>query len=135
MAKQPTPGRPTRLTDDLQTQLCHIIARGHFPGVACASLGLAESTYFRWMAWGEDRLEVVAGERKLVKAKPRYAEFREAVEKAKAQAEMFHMEAIRDAAFAIDTNEKGQATVRVKTWQASAWYLERTNPDRYSRQI
>lgn len=135
MAKTPTPGRPPRLTDDLRDRLCNIISRGHHPGTACASIGLHESTYYRWMQEGEDHLKVVGGERVLVRAKPRQKEFREAVLKAKAQAAMVHMEAIRDAAFELVTAPTGQAQVKAKNWTASAWFLERTDPERYGRQL
>jgi hypothetical protein len=103
--------------------------------VACAAIGLGQSTFFRWMQDGEDHTTLVAGVAVFFAAKSPYKEFREAVQKAQAQAEMYHMEAIRDAAFELVKDDAGNTVVRVKTWQASAWFLERTNPNRYGRQI
>ena len=127
-------GRPLKLTKELQDKLCATISRGHYATTACAACGIGESTFFRWMEWGEDHYEVQRGERVLVRARSPYREFREAVEKAKAQAQMVHMEALRDAAFETLTDPStGQVKVRSKNWTASAWFLERTAPHQFAR--
>jgi hypothetical protein len=127
-----TTGRKSRLTRDVQEQLTNYIKRGHFETMACAACGIAESTYFRWKELGEDHLEDRAGKKVLVKARSPYREFREAVEKAKAQARMVHIENIRSAAF--DTVTEGDRTKIIpKNWTASAWFLERTAPEMFGR--
>ena len=131
MAKKQT-GRKSRLTREVQEQLTNFISRGHFETMACAACAIPESTYFRWKELGEDHLEQ-RGERKvLVKAKSPYREFREAVEKAKAQARMIHLENIRASAFSTETKD-GKTTITPKNWTASAWYLERTAPEMFGR--
>jgi hypothetical protein len=131
MPKKQT-GRKSRLTRELQDQLTNFISRGHFETMACAACGVAESTYFRWKELGEDHLEDRGGKRVVVKARSPYREFREAVEKAKAQAQMLHLENIRASAFS--TEKDGDKTKIVpKNWTASAWYLERTAPHMFGR--
>lgn len=131
MAKKQT-GRKSRLSKEVQEQLTNFISRGHFETMACAACGIPESTYFRWKELGEDHLEQRGDRRVLVRAKSPYREFREAVEKAKAQARMIHLENIRSAAF--DTVRDGDKTKIVsKNWTASAWYLERTAPEMFGR--
>jgi hypothetical protein len=125
-------GRPSKLTPELQTQLCNFIARGHYPTTACAAVGLGEATYFRWMELGTDHLEGSGAARRRRPAKSPFKEFREAVEKAKAQAQMLAMEAIRDAAFEI-VGPANAPQVKAKNWTAAAWYLERTAPQQFAR--
>lgn len=137
MAKKAT-GRTLRLTKDLQDRLVAIIGRGNYATTACAACGVSETTFYRWMELGDDHLELRNGRKVMVKAAPPYREFREAVEKAKANAQMLHMEAIRNAAFkTIDVvdPQTGQRRVEVQVgnWTAAAWFLERTAPHQYSR--
>ncbi|TMR90040.1 hypothetical protein [Nonomuraea basaltis] len=47
-------GRPTKLTDDLQDQLCRHLEAGHFLGTAAELCGVGRSTVHRWMAQGEE---------------------------------------------------------------------------------
>lgn len=126
-------GRRLKLTAELQKKLCAYIARGHYATTAAASCGVSETTFFRWMELGTDHTERRKGRIVLVKAAAPFREFREAVEKARADAQMLHMEAIREAAFDIVPDAKGQPQVRSKNWTASAWYLERTAPDKFAR--
>lgn len=132
MAKKQT-GRKSRLSKEVQEQLTNFISRGHFETLACAACGIPESTYFRWKELGEDHLEERAGRKVLVRARSPYREFREAVEKAKAQAQMIHLENIRASAFSTQTNDQGKTTITPKNWTASAWYLERTAPEKFGR--
>ena len=126
-------GRPSKLSTDLQEKLCGLISRGHYATTACAAVGLGEATYFRWMELGVDHLETRNGKRTRIKAKSPFKEFREAVERAKAQAQMFAMEAIRDAAFDVVAGPNKTTKVRAKNWTAAAWFLERTAPNQFAR--
>jgi hypothetical protein len=126
-------GRPSKLTPELQQQICTAIARGHYATTACAAAGVGEATYFRWLELGSDHLEKRGDRRVRVAAASPYREFREAVEKAKAVAQMAHMETIRDAAFTVEAGADGVQRVRAKNWTASAWYLERTAPHLFAR--
>ncbi|QFY11524.1 hypothetical protein GBF35_37525 [Nonomuraea phyllanthi] len=46
-------GRPTKLTPELQEQLCRHLKAGHFLGTAAELCGGGRSTVHRWMAEGE----------------------------------------------------------------------------------
>ena len=69
--------------------------------------GIGKTTYYRWLDKAEDGIE-------------EYREFRNAVQKARAEAEGAHIMNIRKAA------DNG-------VWQASAWFLERSHPSKWGR--
>lgn len=97
------------------------VRAGSHPEVAAMSTGVSSTTYYRWKAESEDR--VVDG--KVHRAKPAYREFREALDRAAAEAEMANVAIILRAA---------QTTAdREGDWKAGAWYLERRAPQRWRR--
>lgn len=102
-------GRPTKLTPATQETIVNAIRVGNFAETAATYAGIDQSTFWRWMSKGE-------GEG----APEPYASFRKAVEKAKAEAEVRNVALIQQAA-----NDG--------TWQAAAWYLERTAFARWGR--
>lgn len=85
------------------------IADGNTFENACACAGIPRRTFYEWTAKGEQGIEP-------------YAEFYQAVIRAKAEAEAEHVQIIRKAA-------------KEGTWQASAWFLERRNPEHWGRRI
>lgn len=85
------------------------------PESAAEATGVDGSTYYRWMAEGEDRYE--AG--KLVKARSPYREFREAITRARAEAEAIHVAHV--------------ASASSKDWRAAAFLLERSYPQRWRK--
>lgn len=102
-------GRPLKLTPAVQETICKAISAGNYSEIAARYAGVASTTFYKWMALGE-------GEN----AKDPFREFREAVENARATAEVRNIAMIQQAA------NNG-------TWQAAAWYLERTAPNRWGR--
>lgn len=102
-------GRPTKLTPKVQEDIVTAIRAGNYAEIAAKYAGIDESTYYRWMSQGE-------GE----DAPAPYKEFRKAVENAKAASEIRNVALIQQAA------NNG-------TWQAAAWYLERTAYSRWGR--
>lgn len=102
-------GRKTKLNEDTQARIVEAIRAGNYLDTAARYAGIDPVTFFRWMERGarED-------------AEPLYAEFREAVEEAKASAEVRAVLRIQQAA-----NDG--------TWQAAAWWLERTRPKKFGR--
>lgn len=89
-----------------------LIAEGNFAEVVYMSLGISKSTYFRWLAQGEqDEIE----NRQSI-----YRDFLDSKNEADSIAEMKNVENIKRAA--IDG-----------TWQASAWLLERKHKNRWSQ--
>ena len=101
-------GRPTKLTPELQEELLKALKGGTYVEDACAYVGLGVTTFYRWMneAQSEDATDELR-------------EFRAAVEKARASAVVRNVALLQKAA--------------EDSWQAAAWWLERTRPDHYGR--
>lgn len=85
---------------------------------AAEAAGVAKSTVYSWLSRGEEHVD---GER-IPKAEQPFVDFLLAVEKARAQAVVFNLAMIRRAATG-------------GTWQAAAWWLERTRPQQYGRRV
>jgi transposase len=100
-------GRPTKLTPEIQDKIIDAIQAGNYQDAAARYAGIDPATYYRWMSKGED-------------PDSPYSEFREAIERAKAAAEVESVAIIKLAA-------------RDGTWQAAAWWLERTRPQKFGR--
>jgi hypothetical protein len=102
-------GRPTDLTPETQGRIIEALRAGNYIDVACAYAGIGTSTYYRWMqrALDPDAPDI-------------YREFREAVQRARAEAEIRNVGLIQRAA------SDG-------TWQAAAWFLERSHPRKWGR--
>jgi len=101
--------RPTKLTPETKDKIIQAIAAGNYQETAAKYAGINPNTFYTWMKLGENK-----------KGKPAYREFREAVEKARAQAE------VRNVALIQQAGQDG-------SWQAAAWYLERSYPTRFGR--
>lgn len=102
-------GRHTKLTAAVQDKIVSAIASGNYQEIAARYAGIDPATFYRWMERGASD-----------DAPDNFRKFREAVESAKAQAEVRSVALIQRAA------QDG-------TWQAAAWYLERSAPARWSR--
>lgn len=103
-------GRNPKSTDkELIDRLLAALRAGNYIETACSFAGIGTSTYFRWLK------EAEADD-----APEHLREFREAVESARAQAIVRNVKLIQDAA----TNG---------TWQAAAWWLERSQPHQWGR--
>ena len=100
-------GRPSKLTPEIQDRIVAAIRAGNYVETAARHAGIDPATFYRWMERG-------AKERS-----GKYREFRKAVEKARADAEVRHVAIIAQAA--------------TKRWEAAAWWLERSFPDRWGR--
>lgn len=103
--------RTTKLTPEVQDAIVKALLLGNYVETAVAYAGIGKNTFYTWMERGlseetEDQL---------------YRDFRDAVEKAKASAE------VKDVAL-ID---KASQT----SWQAAAWKLERKFPHKWGRMV
>lgn len=104
---QKKPGRPEKLTPELQQKIVDAIRMGAYIETAAAYAGINKSTLYDWMKRG-------------ARAKSgKYKEFSNAIEKALAESEM------RDLAVIAKASREN--------WQAAAWRLERKFPDRWGR--
>jgi hypothetical protein len=100
-------GRPTKLTKELQVKIVEAIEAGNYQEVAAQSVGICRTTYFDWMKKGKEQKTGI------------YVDFSDAIQKARASAEMSCVSIIQAASH--------------DSWQAAAWWLERTSPDRWGR--
>jgi hypothetical protein len=98
-------GRPSKLTPEKQKDLVDLIGEGNTIETACALVNLNPDTFYTWMKRGWKPNTV-------------FSEFAEAIRKARAAAESWHV-----------ANIKKHAD---KSWAASAWHLERSNPDKWA---
>jgi transposase len=105
-------GRPTKLTPDIENAIVTALRAGNYAETAVAYAGIGLSTYYRWMERGQSEAEDDRA----------YREFREAIEKARAAAE------VRDIALIDKAAANG-------SWQAAAWKLERRYPQRWGRVV
>lgn len=102
--------RPPKLTPQITERLCEALRGGNYIDTSCEYAGIAVSTYHRWM---NEATEDNASNIK--------KEFREAVVKARSEAEIRNVTLIQRAATG-------------GTWQAAAWWLERSHPTKWGRQ-
>ena len=100
--------RPTKLTPAIQDRLVVAIRAGNYAGVACASAGIAPSTYYRWRERGEHEPDGP------------YGQFLAALQIAEAEAEVHAVAVIRRS--------------MQSDWRAAMAYLERRHPGRWRRQ-
>lgn len=113
-------GRPTKLTADIQQKIVSALTAGNYQETAAAYAGVARATFYNWLARGQAERDSIAAGGKPNKSEAAYAEFLDAVESARAQAEIRSVALIQKAA-----NDG--------TWQAAAWYLERSHPQKWGR--
>jgi transposase len=122
--------RPTKLTHDVIEDICNWLKLGYYQEDAATMAGISASTFYDWMKKGDEGQKALEsgtssslpaiqedGEVEIVDM---YSEFSEAVKKARAEAEGAHLRNIRRAA------DNG-------TWQASAWWLERSFPKKWGK--
>lgn len=102
------PGRQSKLTPEVVEAICNSIKLGNYAKVACASAGISESVYYKWL----DEAKEPGASKELV-------EFMESIERAEAEAEAIKVAQVAKAA--------------QKTWQAAAWFLERKHGERWGR--
>lgn len=100
----------TKLTPEVQDRIVAALRAGNYQETAAAYAGISAKTFYEWLNRGEsDEPKEEA-----------FRNFREAVEKAKADAE------VRDIALIDKAAHDG-------SWQAAAWKLERKFPQKWGR--
>lgn len=100
-------GPEPMLDDELTAKVAAMLSAGNYLDVACSAAGISKGAYRKWMLMGRSPKH------------PLHQRFRERVEQAQAVGEARNVTIIAEAA---RTN-----------WQAAAWLLERTNPERWAR--
>jgi hypothetical protein len=114
-------GRPTKLTPEVQEDICRAVRAGNYLETAARRCGLAKSTLYLWLSRGAKELQRLdANPRaRMRKSEAPFVAFSDAVKKAEADAET-----------------KAVATIMLAgqtQWQAMAWYLERKYHKRWGR--
>ena len=122
--------RPTKLTQEKIDEICNWLKLGYYQEDAATMAGISSSTFYDWMRRGaEGQKALESGDSSSLPATQEgdevevvnmFQEFSEAVKKARAEAEGAHIRNIRKAA------DNG-------TWQASAWFLERSFPKKWGK--
>lgn len=102
-------GRKPKLTKELIELLGTALQNGNYIETACDFAGINRATLYRWLQESEED-----------DAKPLLKELSDTVRKARAQAEMRNVLRIQKAAD--------------DSWQAAAWWLERSQPKKWSKQ-
>lgn len=98
-------GAPTKLNDLLQKKIVAAVLAGANREISAQAAGVTATTLYLWLKKGRE-------------GDPIYSEFAEAVKKAEAEAEIEAVTTIRVAS--------------KTSWQAAAWWLERTRRERYA---
>ena len=101
-------GRPTKLNANTAERILEVLRLGVPQSTAVAYAGISRPTYYRWLAAADDP-----------DASEDFQDFRDAVKVARAEAEVRSIAAIQNASR--------------KSWQAAAWFLERSFPEHWAR--
>lgn len=113
-------GRPTKLNEERQARIVQAIRAGNYLETAAHFAGVSPSALHLWMSRGRtEAARIDEGEEPDANEAP-YLSLMEAVESARAESEVRAIALIQRAA-----NDG--------TWQAAAWYLERSAPHRWGR--
>lgn len=120
MTTKRAPNRPTLLTDTVQETIVNAVRIGSYLDDAAMLAGISRSTLFAWMRDGRTAEERQQQGDTITEHETKLVNFMNAVEKARADAMLRNIGVIQTAA------QNG-------TWQAAAWYLERTNPKKWGR--
>jgi len=101
-------GRLSKLTPELQKEICGYISVGNTFERSCILANIAEKTFYIWKSKGRESKN------------GKYVQFLQAVKKAEEEFKRHHIANIAKA------SDKG-------IWQASAWLLERKYPEEFGR--
>lgn len=115
-------GRPTKLTAEVQAEICESIRAGNYIEPSAIRAGVTKETLYNWLRRASAELEKARSDKwyRIPTKERKYIGFFHAVKKAEAEAEAHDVAIIRAAA------DSGN-------WCASAWRLERKNYDRWGR--
>ena len=135
-------GRPTKLTPSVQAAIVQAVSLGVPIKTAGSYVGVSQQSLSEWLRRGQGRHSA----RGSTKA---YADFAEALEKARAQDEVRRIARLEQAArggqvvyrkVQETVNAEGEVVRRVieerqtePQWTADAWFLERSRPETWGR--
>lgn len=110
------------LNDDIEAKVVEALQGGNYLDTSAAHAGISVAALYKWMDRGRREIARLNNDStaELNPDEERYVKFVEAVEKARSRAEVQSVALIRKAA--LDG-----------TWQAAAWFLERSHPRKWGR--
>jgi hypothetical protein len=111
--------KPPKLTDKKVDLFIKALRVGHYVDRAARLAGLAPSTVYRWLEEGEAEQQRIDAEEEITERGQAYLKIANEIIKAKEEA-----------------SHRALATIQKafpKSWQAAAWYLERTDQRHYGR--
>lgn len=95
-----------KINEEKTTLMVKYIEEGNYDMVAAQAAGITRQTFYSWIRRGKAEREGI------------YYDFAQAVEGAKARGEVALLSTVKAAS--------------TRTWQAAAWMLERSRPDRWA---
>jgi len=118
MARQRLAGK---LTPEVQDRIINALRAGNYVETAAQLAGVGRASIYRWIDKGQSAIDREEQGEELNADDERYAEFARGVEEARASAMARNVALVNTAA--------------QTTWQAAAWWLERTNPQMWGRHL
>jgi transposase len=112
--------RPMKFSEDRAARVIEALRAGNYMETAAGYAGLSKTALYKYLAMGKDAVEREGKGETLTEEEQRFAEFANGVEKARAEAEVRNVHLIQTAA-------------QGGTWQAAAWFLERSHPGKWGR--
>ena len=133
-------GRPpllNKIDPSIISSLCDSLIEGNYLSTACESMGLNYNTVDEWLRKGSNK-SIRGGNSKI------YKDFTKQIKKSQAIAEAGRLKRIDIAGkggqlieIKVITKKDGsQETIQrfsLPQWQADAWFLERTRPDKFGQ--
>lgn len=109
------------LTDEVHDRIVGTLRLGNYVEHAASYAGISRGTLYNWLKKGDEARAKRENGAELDEVEGRYARFSEDVDNARATAVVRNVSIIQQAA---QTN-----------WQAAGWWLERTAPQHFGRQM
>lgn len=109
-----------KLNAEVHEIIVESVRGGSFQSIAAQQAGISPTTFRKWMERGEMEEARIAEGFSPHEDEAIFLHFKKDVEAARAEAEIESVKMVRMAA-------------RNGTWQAAAWYLERSFPQRWAR--
>jgi hypothetical protein len=144
-------GRRSLLTRERADQITELVRAGNYVETAALATGIARSTIWQWLQQGRDAADAIAAGETVTPQARRYAQFAEALQRARAEAEVRVIGTIHkviEGGYVLEEEPvmtsdglpvyaDGELAYRRKyappDGKLALEYLARTRPDRYGR--
>lgn len=111
-----------KIDPDIVKRLEDALKVGNYVEDACEYAGLSRYTLYKWLRRGKAEIDRIQEGHKPDPAEDVYVNIVNTIEKARAEAVVRNVTLIQNAA-------------RDGSWQAAAWWLERTRPSQFGRRL